>query len=130
MRAVGVRTFGGPEALEVVELPDPTAGPGQILLRVHAAAVNPTDTYGRNGARAKQQEMSGPPPYVSGMDVAGVVEAIGADVETPLAVGDHAMAIVVPHGSYGGYSEKLALPAGSVVAVPTGATDVEASTLP
>ncbi len=130
MRAVGVRTYGGPEVLEVVELPDPSAGPGQILLRVHAAAVNPTDTYGRNGARAKQQAKSGPPPYVSGMDVAGVVEAIGADVETPLAVGDHAMAIVIPDGSHGGYSEKLALPAGSVVAVPGGVSHAEASTLP
>ncbi len=129
MRAVGVRTYGGPEALEVVELSDPTAGSGQILLRVHAAAVNPTDTYGRNGARAQQQEKS-PPPYVSGMDVAGVVEAIGPDTDTPLAVGDHAMAIVIPDGSHGGYSERLALPAGSVVAVPAGASDVEASTLP
>lgn len=130
MRAVGVTTFGGPEVLEVVELPDPVAGPGQILLRVHAATVNPTDTFGRDGSRAEQQAKSGPPPYVSGMDVAGVVEAIGDDVETPLAVGDHAMAIVVPHGSHGGYSEKLALPAGSVAAVPAGASDVESSTLP
>lgn len=129
MRAVGVNTYGGPDALEVVELPDPVAGPGQVLLRVHAAAVNPTDTYGRNGARAKQQQKSSP-PYVSGMDVAGVVEAMGDDVDTPLSVGDHAMAIVIPDGSHGGYSEKLALPAGSVVAVPSGASDVEASTLP
>ncbi|MEP1124794.1 MAG: NADP-dependent oxidoreductase [Ilumatobacter sp.] len=129
MRAVGVITYGGPEALEVVELPEPVAGPGEILLRVHAAAVNPTDTYGRNGARAEQQRKS-PPPYVSGMDVAGVVEAIGPDTDTSLGVGDRAMAIVVPNGSHGGYSERLALPAGSVVAVPAGATDVEASTLP
>lgn len=129
MRAVGVVEFGGPEVLQVVELPDPQIGPGQILLRVHAATVNPTDTYGRNGARAKQQQKD-PPPYVSGMDVAGVVEAIGAGVDTNLAVGDHAMAIVIPNGSHGGYSEKLALPADSMVAVPRGATDVEASTLP
>ena len=130
MRAVGVNSYGGPEALEVVELANPSAGPDQILLRVYAAAVNPTDTYGRNGARAKQQAKSGPPPYVSGMDVAGVVEAIGADVETPLAVGDHAMAIVIPDGSYGGYSEKLALPARSVVAAPDGVSHAEAATLP
>ncbi|WP_420452178.1 NADP-dependent oxidoreductase [Ilumatobacter sp.] len=129
MRAVGVNEHGGPEALEVVELPDPEAGPGQILVRVHAATVNPTDTYGRNGARAEHQKKD-PPPYVSGMDVAGVVEAIGPDVDTELSVGDHVMAIVLPDGSHGGYSEKLALPAGSVVAVPEGTTDVEASTLP
>lgn len=129
MRAVGVNEYGGPEALEVVELPDPELGEGELLVRVHAATVNPTDTYGRNGARAKQQK-KGPPPYVSGMDVAGVIEAIGDGVDTPLAVGDHVMAIVLPDGSHGGYSEKLALPADSVVAVPSGATDVEASTLP
>lgn len=129
MKAVGVNVYGGPEALEVVELPDPQAGTGELLVRVHAAAVNPTDTYGRNGARAEQQKKD-PPPYVSGMDVAGVLEAVGDGVDTPLAVGDHVMAIVLPDGSHGGYSEKLALPAGSVVAVPAGTSDVDASTLP
>ena len=130
MRAVGVNTYGGPEALEVVELPDPVAGPGELVLRVHAATVNPTDTYGRNGDRKSMQEKQGPPPYVSGMDVAGVVESIGEGTETPLSVGDHAMAIVLPSGSHGGYSERLALPADSVVAVPERTSDVEASTLP
>lgn len=129
MRAVGVNIYGGPDALEVVELPDPEAGPGEVLVRVHAATVNPTDTYGRNGARAEQQKKD-PPPYVSGMDVAGVLEAIGEGVDTNLSIGDHVMAIVLPDGSHGGYSEKLALPADSVVAVPTGMSDIEASTLP
>lgn len=129
MRAVGVTEYGGPEALEVVELPDPEAGPGQVLVRVHAAAVNPTDTFGRNGARKKQQERQ-PPPYVSGMDVAGVVEAIGDGVESDLAVGDRVMAIVLPDGSHGGYSEKLAVPVGSVVAAPAGSSHAEASSLP
>ena len=54
MRAVGVREFGGPEALEVVDLPEPHAGAGQIRIRVHAAAVNPTDTLTRSGARAER----------------------------------------------------------------------------
>jgi NADPH:quinone reductase len=45
MRAIGVMTFGGPEALQVVELPVPDPGPGEVRLRVHAAAVNPTDQY-------------------------------------------------------------------------------------
>lgn len=129
MRVVGVNEFGGPEALEVVEVPDAVAGPGEILVRVHAATVNPTDTYVRNGARRKHQEKD-PPPYVPGMDVAGVIEAIGDGTDTDLAVGDHVMAIVLPDGAHGGYSEKLALPARSVVRVPAGASDVEASTLP
>lgn len=129
MRAVGVNEYGGPEALEVVTLPDPEAGDGEVLVRVHAATVNPTDTYGRNGARRKMQEKD-PPPYVSGMDVAGVLEAVGPGVDTDLSVGDAVMAIVVPHGAHGGYSEKLALPAGSVAAAPRGTCHVEASTLP
>lgn len=129
MKAVGVNEYGGPDALEVVDLPEPEAGPGEVVVRVHAATVNPTDTYGRNGARGEHQKKD-PPPYVSGMDVAGVLEAIGDGVDTPLSVGDHVMAMVLPDGSHGGYSEKLALPADSVVAVPVGTSDVEASTLP
>ncbi len=128
MRAIGVNDYGGPEALEVVELPDPSPGPGDVLVRVRAATVNPTDTYVRNGARSERQRED-PPPYVPGMDVAGVVEALGEDVDGP-SVGDEVMAIVVPKGSHGGYSERLALPAESVAHVPAGTTLVEASTLP
>jgi NADPH:quinone reductase-like Zn-dependent oxidoreductase len=130
MKAVGVIAYGGPEALKVVDLPDPEAGPGQIRIRVRAAAVSPTDTYVRNGDRAEAQKASGPPPYVPGMDAAGVVEEIGDGVQTDLRVGDHVMAIVVPDGSYGAYSEQIVVPAESVARVPAGATDVEACTLP
>ncbi|HET9077091.1 MAG TPA: NADP-dependent oxidoreductase, partial [Acidimicrobiales bacterium] len=130
MKAVGVIEFGGPEALEVVELPDPQPGPGQVRIRVHAAAVSPTDTLVRSGARAEAQKAAGPPPYVPGMDAAGVLEEFGDDVQTDLRVGDHVMAIVVPKASRGAYSEQVVVPAGSVARVPKGASDVEASTLP
>ena len=130
MRAIGVNDYGGPEALEVVELPDPSPGPGEVLVRVRAATVNPTDTYVRNGARAERQRKD-PPPYVPGMDVAGVVVALGeGEGVDGFAVGDEVMAIVVPDGSHGGYSEKLALPGASVAHIPAGSTLVEASTLP
>jgi NADPH:quinone reductase len=129
VRAVGVNEYGGPEALEVVQLPEPELGAGEVLVRVHAAAVNPTDTYGRNGARAEQQQRHDP-PYVPGMDAAGVLEGIGEDVDTDLAFGDRVMAIVLPEGRHGAYSEKLALPAGSVVAAPAGTSHAEAATLP
>jgi NADPH:quinone reductase len=129
MRAVGVNRYGGPEALEIVELPDPVPGPGQILMRVHAAAVNPTDTYVRNGARAEMQSKD-PWPYVPGMDAAGVVAAIGPDTVTNLKVGDRVMAIVLPSGSHGAYSEYLALPARSVTAAPAGSSHAEACSLP
>jgi NADPH:quinone reductase len=129
MRAVGVIEYGGPEALQIVDLPEPHAGPGEIRLRVHAATVNPTDTYVRNGARAQAQRKD-PPPYVPGMDAAGVVDEIGEGVTTDLAVGEHAMAVVVPDGSHGAYVEYLVVPAGSVARAPKGVDDVAASTLP
>ena len=129
MRAVGVVEFGGPEALQVVDLPERHAGAGEMRLRVHAATVNPTDTYTRNGARAESLRKL-PPPYVPGMDAAGVLDEIGDGVETDLRVGDRVMAIVVPHGSHGAYAESLVVPAGSVAAAPAGATHAEASTLP
>lgn len=129
MRAVGVNGFGGPEALEVVELPDPSPGPGEVLVRVHAATVNPTDTYTRNGARAEQLRKN-PPPYVPGMDVAGVLAGVGGGVDTEIPVGDRVMGIVVPDGAHGGYAEQVVLPAESVVRAPAGTSHAEASTLP
>lgn len=129
MHAVGVNEFGGPDALEVVELPERHAGPGEVRLRVHAAAVNPTDTYIRNGARAARLAAD-PPPYVMGMDAAGVVDEIGEGTSTDLAIGDDVMAIVVPHGSHGAYASSLVLPAGSVARMPKGASYAEAASLP
>ena len=129
MRAVGVVSFGGPDALETVELPDPEAGPGEVRIRVRAATVNPTDTGLRSGARAAQLKEI-PPPYVPGMDAAGVLDQIGEGVSTALQPGEHVMAIVVPNGSHGAYSELLVVPADSVARVPAGSSDAEASTLP
>jgi NADPH:quinone reductase len=121
--------FGGPDVLQIVELPDPQAAPGEVRIRVRAAAVNPTDTGLRAGARASQLR-DVPPPYVPGMDAAGELDQIGPGVSTDLRIGDHVMAIVVPRGSHGGYAELVVVPAESVTAVPAGATDAEAATLP
>ena len=129
MRVVGVDGYGGPEALRVFELPDRHAGPGEVRIRVHAAAVNPTDTYTRNGSRHELLAQFDP-PYVAGMDVAGVIDEVGPDADTELTVGDRVMAIVVPSGQHGGYSDSLVLPARSVARIPAGASLVEASTLP
>jgi NADPH:quinone reductase len=129
MRSVGVTEFGGPEALHVMELPDPEAGPGELRIRVHAAAVNPIDTFLRAGLRAEQLK-DAPPPYVPGMDAAGVLDQIGPEVATDLQVGDHVMAFVLQRGSHGAYSELLVVPAESVARAPAGATDAEAATLP
>ena len=128
VKAVGLTEFGGPEVLRVLELPEPAAGPGELRIRVHAAAVNPTDTLRRSGARADVKDV--PMPHVLGMDAAGVLEQIGEGVSTDLRVGDHVMAIVLPNGVHGAYAERIAVPAESAVRVPAGATDAEAASLP
>ena len=130
MRGVGVIEFGGPEALQIVELPEVHAGPGEVRLRVHAAAVNPTDTFIRGGARADALREQGPPPYIPGMDAAGVVDEIGPGAETDLQVGDAVMAMVIPRGSHGAYRENIALKADAVSRAPAGVSHAEASTLP
>jgi NADPH2:quinone reductase len=128
MRAAGVIEFGGPEALHVVDVPAEPLGPGQVRLRVQAAAVNPTDTYARIGAYAGRDPVK-QPPWVPGMDVAGVVAEVGEGVDH-VGVGDDVMGIVLPSGAHGGYREDLVLPGGSVVRAPAGADAVGASTLP
>jgi len=76
MLAVVARSFGPPEVLALEELPDPTPGPSEVLVRVHAVGVNPYDTYMRAGGYALSPE----PPYVPGADAAGVVEEVGHEV--------------------------------------------------
>lgn len=93
MKTVGVSEFGGPEALRVFEMPEPHAGPGQVRIRVHAATVNPGDRYLRNGALGRT---SPAPPYVPGMEAAGVVDEIGSDTDTDLRLGDRVMAMADP----------------------------------
>ncbi|SOE01459.1 quinone oxidoreductase family protein [Blastococcus haudaquaticus] len=128
MRAAGVTEFGGPEALHIVDVEPEPLGPGQVRLRVEAAAVNPTDTYARSGAYAERDPVK-TPPWVPGMDVAGVVAEVGEGVDH-LAVGDTAMGIVVPFGPHGAYREDKVLSGNSVVRVPAGIGAVAASTLP
>lgn len=129
MKAVGVTDFGGPEVLKILELPDPVAGPGEILIRIHAAAVNPTDALIRSGEHVRMFGRTAPLPYVPGMDAAGVVIAIGDGVETDLKIGDQVMAFIAPGGSYGAYSEMLAVPANSVVKAPPGFSHAQACTI-
>jgi NADPH:quinone reductase-like Zn-dependent oxidoreductase len=136
MRAVGFHRFGGPEVLEVLDLPEPHAGRDQVRIKVAAAAVNSSDTVARSGqAKALMQkadpDLEYPPgPYVVGWDAAGVIDQIGEDAPEDLALGDHVMAAALPIGAGGAYAEYLALPAESVVHTPAGWDDVAACTLP
>lgn len=128
-RAVGLTEFGGTDVLSVIRRPVADPDEGEVLIRVGAAAVNPTDINFRTGARAALLSEL-PPPYTPGMDAAGTVEALGPGVSR-LAVGDRVMAAVNPCTPAGGaQSELLVAPAGSVVSAPSTASIEEAATLP
>lgn len=116
MKAVGFTEFGGPEVLQILELPTPEAGPGEVRIRVHAATVNAVDALQRSGpARSPDAQ----PPFVPGMEAAGVVDQIGPGTGTDLSLGDRVMAIVLPDGVHGAYAERVVVPVNSVVRAPT-----------
>lgn len=126
---MGVWEYGGPEALRLVELPDPEPGAGEVLIRVRAAAVNPTDTLLRSGAHASRL-VGREPPFVPGMDAEGIIERLGPGVGGRLRVGQSVVALVVPTGAHGGaYAERIVVPEASVVPAPAGAEPAAAATL-
>jgi NADPH2:quinone reductase len=129
MKAIGLTEFGGPDVLCVVDLPTPEPGPGELRIRVHTAAVNPTDATFRAGGRAAQ--LAGrTPPYIPGMDAAGVVDKVGPDTSERLKPGDRVIMLVVPMGPHGGtYAEQVVASEASVVRAPKNATDAAAATL-
>ena len=121
MRAVIVPEPGGPDALVVADLPDPTAGPGEVVIDIAASAVNKADTLQRQGFYP-------PPPGASdvlGMECSGTISAVGHGVDA-WSVGDEVCALLAS----GGYADKVAVPAGQVMPVPAGVDLVTASALP
>jgi len=102
MKAIQVHQFGGPEVLQLQEIPTPKSGPGQVLVRVHAAGVNPYDTYMRNGTYA----IKPPLPYTPGSDAAGVVESAGDGV-TRFRKGDRVYTAKTVSGAYAEYALAL-----------------------
>ncbi|MBC7930304.1 MAG: NADPH:quinone reductase [Rubrivivax sp.] len=100
MKAIRVQEFGGPEVLRLEDAPDPKPAAGQVLVRVHAAGVNPVDTYIRAGGHAVKPQL----PYTPGLDAAGVVEAVGKGV-TRVRAGDR----VYTGGSLNGTYAELTL---------------------
>ena len=95
MKVIRVHEFGGPEVLKLEEVPDPQPGPGQVLIRVHAAGVNPVETYVRTGTYAFKPSL----PYTPGADGAGVVLKVGPDVRR-LKEGDRVFFTATRTGSY------------------------------
>ena len=93
MRAIVVREFGGPDVMKVEDVPQPSAGAGQVLIRVRAVGVNPVDTYIRSGTYARKPNL----PYTPHADIAGVVEAVGSGV-TRVNAGDRVYAYMAQAG--------------------------------
>lgn len=102
MKAIRVRNFGGPEALKLEELPTPEPGPGQVLVRVAAAGVNPYETYIRAGAYPDLP----PLPYTPGSDGAGTVAAAGPGVKA-FKAGDRVYLAKSLSGTYAEYALAL-----------------------
>jgi len=129
MKAIGLTDFGGPEVLHAIDLPAPEPCAGEVRIRTHAVTVNPTDIGFRAGRRAAELAER-TPPYIPGVDAAGVVDKLGPGPVGRLSVGDRVIAAVVPMGVHGGsYAEQFVVDQRSVVPAPKGSTHAEASTL-
>src|ERR1700747_2889240 len=98
MKAIRVHEFGGPEQLKLDELPTPKPAAGQILVRVHAAGVNPYDTYMRAGTYAVKPAL----PFTPGSDAAGIVEAVGEGIKK-VKVGERVYTARTLSGAYAEY---------------------------
>ena len=129
MRAIAFQRFGGPEVLDVIELPKPTAKVGEVVVKVAASTVNPTDLMMRSGQQADMMTAL-KPPFIAGMEFAGHVHEVG-DKSTGMKAGQAVMGIVNPRRPEGGaHAEYICVPAASVVPVPDGFDMVEAATVP
>ncbi|MCX4759685.1 NADP-dependent oxidoreductase [Streptomyces sp. NBC_01275] len=128
MRAVVARRYGGPEALELMEIDKPEPGAGSVLIRVKAAGVNPVDWHVVAGHLDSILEVS--LPLVPGFDVAGVIEAVGPGV-TEFSAGDEVFGYVrteqVQHGTY---AEFVAAPVHTLAGRPASLTWQQAAGLP
>ncbi|HEV2206225.1 MAG TPA: NADPH:quinone reductase, partial [Candidatus Acidoferrales bacterium] len=102
MKAIVVHEFGGPEVLKYEEIPTPRPEAGQVLVRIHAAGVNPYDTYMRSGTYA----IKPPLPYTPGSDAAGEVEAVGSGI-TKFKAGDRVYTAKTVTGAYAEYALAL-----------------------
>ena len=135
MKAVQLHRFGDPEVLLYEDTPRPEVQAGEVLIRIHAASLNPPDLYLRDGYRALPPEWQPSPnfPLILGTDVSGVVAAVGDEV-FKVSVGDHIFAMVrfpedLMTGS-GAYAEYVCVPESQLALKPKGISHVEAAGAP
>jgi NADPH:quinone reductase-like Zn-dependent oxidoreductase len=124
MKAVLIHSYGGVEKLAYEDAPVPAPGPNQVLVKVHAAGVNPFDHKLASGAFAKFIPLK--LPYIPGADFSGVVEKLGADVRG-FNVGDAVYGNCQP---YGAYAQFAAAPAGTIAPKPKTVDDLSAASIP
>jgi NADPH:quinone reductase-like Zn-dependent oxidoreductase len=128
MKAVVYRSYGGPEVLELAELPDPTIHVDSVLVRIRAAAVNPADLAMRAGAAASVPTYF---PVIPGWDIAGVVEQAGLGAQE-FAAGDEVIGFIrsdVEH-AHGGYAELVAADVRTLAVKPAALSWEQAAALP
>ena len=123
MKAAYIESQGGPEVLKYGDLPDPVAGPGEVLIDIVAASVNGADWKVRAGDYGQLKF-----PYVLGRDFSGTVAALGEGV-SDFRVGDRGVRRVPDAGQEGAYAEKIAIKAAIVAKKPDGLSHVNAAAL-
>ncbi|MBC8139879.1 MAG: zinc-binding dehydrogenase [Armatimonadetes bacterium] len=120
MKAIQVTQSGAPDVLQIIETPTPTPGAGEVLVKVAAAGINFADLMAREGKYPPAPK----PPFVNGMEVAGVVESVGAGVES-VKTGTRVFGMV----NFGGYAEYALLAANRSVPLPDGVDFATATAL-
>jgi NADPH:quinone reductase-like Zn-dependent oxidoreductase len=124
MKAAYIEQFGGPEVLQYGDLPDPVAGPGEVVVDVHAATVNAADWKFRAGEYGRHANVKF--PQIPGRDFSGVVSAVGEGAD--LKVGDAVFGVIAA-GKEGTYCEKIAIAANLVGKKPDGLSHIDAAAL-
>ena len=125
MQAVLMEDYGGPEVLRLGPAPEPAAGPGEIVVDIHVASVNPADWKVREGLRRNDVPVT--LPHILGRDFSGTVREVGADVDD-FAPGEPVFA-VTERGEEGAYAEAIAIRAELVAAKPAALSHAEAAAL-
>lgn len=122
MKAANVKTFGGVDQLQLVELPDPIPGPGEVIVQVKACGLNYADVMQREGLYPR-----GPrPPYIAGMEAAGVVESLGPDTSSAPPVGSRVVVLT----ANGAHAEKVRTKSRACIRLPETMSFVEGAAFP
>jgi NADPH:quinone reductase-like Zn-dependent oxidoreductase len=125
MRAVSQFSFGGPDVLEVIEVEQPVPIPSEVLVRIHAAGINPVDAMVRSGALA----LLGEPPFILGWDISGTVVDVVPGV-TRFSIGDEVYGMPFFPRAGGGYAEYVAVPSRQLALRPRNVDHEHSAVLP